>query len=215
MGMESGERAMAEQAWEISGQYMESCNCAFVCPCLTSNMVARPDDGVCRVAMAFQIEQGHMGDIPLDGLGLIVLAMAPGPMIEGDWTVGLIVDERATEAQREALGAIMSGGAGGPMEPLAALVGTFAGVEARPITFERDGMTIGVTAPDLIDHAVEGVASIADPSQALHLDNVAHPANSRLALAKARHSHFHAFGIDWDDASGMKNGHFAPFHWRA
>jgi hypothetical protein len=36
---------------------------------------------------------------------------------------------------------------------------------------------------------------------------------AKLALAKATNSSFHAFGIDWDDASGTRNGHFAPFAW--
>jgi hypothetical protein len=42
-----------------------------------------------------------------------------------------------------------------------------------------------------------------------------HPANARLALAKATGSHLHAFGLDWDDTSGNNNGHFAPFNWRS
>jgi hypothetical protein len=41
-----------------------------------------------------------------------------------------------------------------------------------------------------------------------------HPANSRLALARATRSHLRAFGIDWDDESGKNNGHFAPFAWK-
>ena len=47
----------------------------------------------------------------------------------------------------------------------------------------------------------------------MHIDNTMHPVNSKLALAKASHSHMHAFGIDWDDSSGTRNGHFAPFSW--
>ena len=45
------------------------------------------------------------------------------------------------------------------------------------------------------------------------MDNTAHPVNSRLSLAKATRSRFHAFGIDWDDTTGTRNGHFAPFAW--
>ncbi|MGA8262487.1 MAG: hypothetical protein WB783_19935 [Arenicellales bacterium] len=42
-----------------------------------------------------------------------------------------------------------------------------------------------------------------------------HPVNPKLALARATHHEFHAFGIDWKDASGTRNGHFAPFSWSA
>ena len=52
------------------------------------------------------------------------------------------------------------------------------------------------------------------PGEPIWLDNTCHPVNPRLALAKAVRSRFHAFGIDWDDASGLRNGHFAPFAWQ-
>jgi hypothetical protein len=47
----------------------------------------------------------------------------------------------------------------------------------------------------------------------IYLDNTCHPVSSKLALAKATRSSMHAFGIDWDDSSGTRNGHFAPFAW--
>jgi hypothetical protein len=46
------------------------------------------------------------------------------------------------------------------------------------------------------------------------VDNSGHPANNRLGLAKARRSHLHALGLDWDDVSGGNNAHLAPFDWR-
>jgi hypothetical protein len=45
------------------------------------------------------------------------------------------------------------------------------------------------------------------------IDNTGHPVNERLALAKATHSRFSVFGANWDDSSGTRNGHFAPFSW--
>jgi hypothetical protein len=67
----------------------------------------------------------------------------------------------------------------------------------------------------MLEQSCEGVASVSDPTQPLYIDNTMHPANSRLALAKATGSHLHAFGLDWDDTSGNNNGHFAPFNWRS
>ena len=52
------------------------------------------------------------------------------------------------------------------------------------------------------------------PGEPLFLDNTLHPANPRIALAHARHSHVHAFGINWDQTDGKNNGHFAPFNWQ-
>jgi hypothetical protein len=88
-------------------------------------------------------------------------------------------------------------------------------VEKRPIRFEVRGMTFAFEAGELVDQACEGVASMADPNVPIHLDDTGHPANARLALAKATRSSFHAFGSDWEDFSGTRNGHFAPFSWSA
>ena len=170
------------------------------------------DEGVCDAGLVFHVERGAHGPTTLDGLNFAVLLHTPGPMIAGNWTVGVIVDERATAAQREALVAIGSGQGGGPMGALGPLVGNFAGVEAKAIRIERDGMRRSVSIPGVLDLAVEGIPG-ASPAEPIYLDNVGHPAASRLALAKASRSHMHAFGINWDDTSGKNNGHFAPFSW--
>ena len=138
---------------------------------------------------------------------------APKAMIEGDITVGLIVDEHASDEQTQAIAAIASGEAGGPMAALTPLVAKIAGIEKRPIRFEGNGMKYSVTAGELLDEACEGVASAANPDEPMHIDNTMHPVNPKLALARASHSHMHAFGIDWDDSSGTRNGHFAPLSW--
>lgn len=202
-------------SWKISGQYMETCNCTLLCPCITSNLTARPTDGDCKAAIAMRIDQGAKGSVSLDGLSFIVLLHSPGPMSDGAITVGLVVDSAATDEQAEAIAAIATGSAGGPMAALGPLVGRVAGTERRPIRFEVDGLKRSVTAGELVDQACEGVASVGNPDEAICVDNTAHPANSRLSIAKATRSRFHAFGIDWDDASGTRNGHFAPFSWSA
>ena len=69
------------------------------------------------------------------------------------------------------------------------------------------------TIPGRLDQAAAGVAG-AVPDEAICLDNTLHPANARLALARAERSHLHAFGLDWDDDSGQNNGHYAPFQWQ-
>ena len=192
---------------------METCNCSYICPCIGSNLTAEPTEGDCKAAIAMRIDKGEKDGVRLEGVAFIVLAHAPAAMIDGNWKVGLIIDDKASEAQVEAIMAIATGAAGGPMENLAELVGEVAGVERRPITFERDGMDYRVTAGELIDQSLTGVASMVDETQPIYIDNTGHPANTRLALAKAQNSSFHAFGIEWNDASGTRNGHFAPFSW--
>jgi hypothetical protein len=206
---------MTTPAWKVSGQYYETCSCDFICPCLTGQMAVTPTHGTCTFAMAYRVDDGRFGDVPLDGLGFIVLGHTPGAMNQGDWSVGVIVDERASAAQRDSIATIVSGAAGGPMAALSGLLGKFLGVETAPIGFTREGVTWSVNAGRLLDMAAEGAMGI-DPNATapMHLDNTGHPAANRLALAHAKRSHVHAFGMDWDDTSGRNNGQYAPFAWQ-
>ena len=205
---------MAIPSWSISGQYCETCSCDFVCPCILTQMTARPTKGACTFAMAMHIHKGSFGPVPLDGVPFIVLGFTPGPMSEGNWSVGLVIDESATDQQRDAITAIASGGAGGPMAPLSGLIGTFLGVGRARVTIQSTGVNWSVTAGSLVDMTMEGVMGI-DPrvTEPMAIENTGHPINSRLALARAKHSHVHALGLSWDDDGGLNNGHFAPFNW--
>lgn len=205
---------MATTPWQVSGQYFETCSCDYLCPCIFTNMTAQPTQGVCNVALAFHIDDGRYGNVTLDGLNFVVVAHTPGPMAQGNWSVGVITDQRAQPDQQQALLAIASGQAGGPMAGLAPLIGTFLGTEARQIDFTSADMRASVMIPNVLDQEVVAVPSHANTTQPMYLDNVAHPANTRLALGQASHSHLHAFGLDWDDVSGQNNGHFAPFNWQ-
>jgi hypothetical protein len=200
-------------SWKIEGDYMETCNCTLVCPCISSNLAAKPTENDCKAAIAMRINKGEKDGTRLDGLSFIVMLHSPGPMIAGNIKVGLIIDEKANQPQVEAITAIASGAAGGPMANLAPLVSQIAGVERRPIAFTGKGMNFMVRAGELVDQEIEGIASMADASVPLYIDNTAHPANKRLALAKAVRSVFNAFGIVWKDSTGTRNGHFAPFSW--
>jgi len=206
---------MPTPSWNVNGQYYETCSCDFVCPCLPGQMAVAPSKGSCTFAMAFQIERGSFGATRLDGLGFIVLGFTPGAMGNGNWLVGLVADERASAEQRDAITAIASGAAGGPMAALSGLVGTFLGVEPAPITFDRSGASWSVKAASFVNMAASGVMGL-DPAatEPLHLDNTGHPAANRFALARASKSHVNALGLKWDDLTGTNNGQYAPFSWQ-
>ena len=176
-------------------------------------MAIEPSKGTCTFAAGYQIERGKFGSESLDGLGFIVLAFTPEAMGKGNWSVGLIVDERANSEQKDALTAIGSGQAGGPMAALGPLIGNFLGVESRAIKVESSGNRRSVSIPDVLDQAVEGMTG-ANGTEPMYFENVGHPVSTKLALAKSTGSHVHAFGIDWDNTSGHNNGHYSPFEWR-
>lgn len=206
---------MATPSWKVSGQYYETCSCDFVCPCILGQMAVSPSHGSCTFAMGFQVEQGMFGQVPMDGVGFVVLGLTPEAMAIGNWSVGVVVDERTTPEQRDAVVSIVSGAAGGPMAILSGLVGTFLGVETAAIRFERSGMKWAVKASNLVDMAAEGAMGLnPGASEPLHIGNTGHPANDRLALCRASKSHVNALGLTWNDDSGRNNGHYAPFAWQ-
>ena len=100
--------------WNIEGDYMETCNCDFLCPCITSNLTAIPTEGDCKAAIAMKITKGEKDGVSLDGLSFIVLLHAPSAMADGNIKVGLIVDENASDEQTAAISDIATGAAGGP-----------------------------------------------------------------------------------------------------
>ncbi len=207
---------MSTPTWQVSGQYYETCSCDFVCPCVPGQMAVEPTKTTCTFAMTFQIESGTYGTVTLDGLTFIVLGLTPEAMGKGNWSVGVIADERASAEQRDAMTAIASGSAGGPMAALSGLVGTFLGVETAPIRVERDGHKWSVTAKGLLDMAATGAMGInPDATEPLHLEGTGHPAANRFALARAAKSHVSALGLSWNDDSGKNNGQYAPFSWRS
>ncbi len=166
--------------------------------------------------MAFQIERGTFGSSSLDGLGFIVLGLTPEAMAKGNWSVGLVIDERATSEQRDAITTIAGGGAGGPMAALSGMIGKFLGVESAPIRFDRQGAQWSVTAASLVEMAAEAAMGInPESTEPLQLSNTGHPASDRLALAHAMKSHVDALGLTWNDTSGKNNGQYAPFSWRS
>jgi len=205
---------MAHPSWSINGRYYETCSCDFLCPCILTQMAAKPSRGSCTFAMGFTIERGSFGDLSLDGLGFMVLGYTPEEMSKGNWSVGVIVDERATAQQRDAIATIASGAAGGPMAVLGPMVGTMLGLESAPIRFTDEGNSWAVTAGRLVDIAASAAMGLnPEASRPLQLSGTGHPAADTVSLAHATRSHATALGLSWNDASGRNSAQYAPFSW--
>lgn len=179
-------------------------------------MAVEPSKGTCTFSMGFQIEKGSYGSTSLDGLGFIVLGFTPEAMAKGNWSIGVIVDERATPEQRDAITSIASGSAGGPMAAVGGLVAKFLGVESAPIRFERSGPKWSVTAGKLVDMAAQAAMGLnPEAKQPLQLSNTGHPASDTVSLARPIKSHVDALGLTWNDTTGKNSGQYAPFNWRS
>jgi len=87
--------------------------------------------------LVWHIRQGHFGDVRLDGFNLLALAAFEGNLWAGAKArMGLFIDEKADEPQRQPLQTIFGGQAGGWPAGFAATIGEFRGVEFVPISFE-------------------------------------------------------------------------------
>jgi hypothetical protein len=138
VGTDEG-RAMS---WEQRGTYFENCTCEGACPCTASSLQWPADKDFCDVMFAFHVDSGEIDGTAVEDLSVVLLVHSPQAQItDGNLTVGLYVDERASAEQAEKLGAVFSGQVGGPMAAIAPLIGEVAGLERAPISFAEDGLT--------------------------------------------------------------------------
>jgi hypothetical protein len=87
--------------------------------------------------MVYHIREGCYGDIRLDDFSVMFVAEFDGNVWAGETkiTLGLFIDERADDGQREALGRVFSGKAGGFMANFARVFGEVRGIEYAAISF--------------------------------------------------------------------------------
>ncbi len=205
---------MANSKWYLSGDFYGSCSCAHLrCPCPGSNYTELPTRGWCKIVIGFHVERGQFEDVNLDGRDVVMVADVPGVMADGNWSVGLIFDDRSTPEQQQALATILSGQAGGPMEVAVPWVSKFLGAETRPIEFKKEGLNRSLSVPGMVDVAAEGLPG-ANPDEPVYWDNLIHPANTRVAIGKGVRINIHAFGIDFNGGDGSTFTANTTFNWQ-
>jgi hypothetical protein len=205
---------MAETKWAIRGEYMESCNCDYLCPCVYTNPQGPVTYDNCYAVLVFRIDDGDFGGVRLDGCKFAFVLRSGKVMADGNWIFGVVIDEGADANQRAALAQLAGGQAGGtPGVIRSHLVSDFRGIEYQPIEFQMAGHNRRAAVPGLFAFEIDGVLSRNNSGEPLYIDNTGHPANRRLALAQAKELHMHGFGLDLDMAGRGNNGHFAPFAW--
>ena len=209
------ERAMANRVpWHLDGDYFENCSCSLMCPCLMSAaapLTAQPTEGFCNVPLMFHIDAGRFGEIALDGLNVLVILHAPGVMADGNWSAATYIDERANDEQTDALAAIFSGEAGGPMAAFTPLISKNLGVSKVPMTFRIEGKRRSAEIPGILHMSVDPLPTM-HPSGEMWV-NVGHPVSpDKMGLAVgAAGNTFSDRGMRWDNSG--KNGLYASIQW--
>lgn len=144
--------AKPKMKWSWEADYIQGCNCDYGCPC---EYEAPPTMGFCDGIGAYRINQGSYGETKLDGLGFAYWVHSPKALHLGNLTLGVVVDEKATQAQRDAMLTIASGKAGGmPFEIIAQLVGKMLDPVYAPFDFKIKGRESSVKVGNILDLSV-------------------------------------------------------------
>lgn len=133
----------------MRGESIEACNCYHGCNC---QFQGYPNDGLCEFIVGFEITDGRVGDVSLNGLRAVVAAKYPHAIHEGNGHVVLFVDDKAGDEQVNAFATVLSGQLGGmPWEALAGTIGKFEGPIRKPVEIKIAGEKSLVRVPGSIE----------------------------------------------------------------
>jgi hypothetical protein len=196
-------------AWSLKGSYFETCSCELMCPCNLSMDHGATYD-FCRVTLVFNIREGQVDGTDIGGLKVVVIADSPKVMTEGNWRLGVFMDDQATDEQAEKLVQVFSGQLGGPMGGLAPLVGEMLGVERARIEVSDDGLRHSVRVGDAIDFEIEDIVPFGvETGEPVRFAGMFHPVASDLTMAEAKRSQINGFGIEYEGKTGLSKSEFS------
>lgn len=196
-------------SWNLKGSYVETCSCELMCPCNLSFDHGATYD-FCRVTLVFNIGEGEVEGTDIQGRKVAIIADTPKVMTEGNWRLGVFVDDQATGDQFDKLVKVFSGQLGGPMAALAPLVGEMLGVERAAIDVRDDGLRHSVRVGDAIDFEIEDIVPFGiETGRPIRFDGMFHPVGSNLTMAEARRSRINAFGIRYEGKTGLSTSQFS------
>jgi hypothetical protein len=199
-------------SWNLKGSYVETCSCELMCPCNLSLDHGATYD-FCRVTLVFNIREGEIDGTAVGGRKVAAIADTPKVMTEGNWRLGVFIDDQASDEQFDKLVQLFGGQLGGPMAALAPLVGEMLGVERAAIEIQDDGLRHSVRVGESIDFEIEDIVPFGVTNgQPVRFSGMGHPVASDLTMAEARRSRINAFGIEYEGKTGLST---AEFSWAA
>jgi hypothetical protein len=196
-------------AWRLKGSYIETCSCDLICPC-NATMDHGATYDYCRVTLVFNIREGKVEGTDVAGLKVAAIADTPKVMTDGNWRLGVFVDENASDEQADKLVKVFTGQLGGPMAGLVPLVGEMLGVERAAIDVRDEGVRHSVRIGDSIDFEIEDIVPFGvETGEPVRFQGMFHPAGSDLTIAEAKRSRINAFGIEYEGKTGLSTSEFS------
>jgi hypothetical protein len=180
-----------------------------MCPCNLSLDHGATYD-FCRVTLVFNIRDGQIEGTEIAGRKVVLIADTPKVMTEGNWRLGVYIDDGASDEQFDKLVKVFGGQLGGPMGALAPLVGEVVGVERAAIEITDDGLRHSVRVADTIDFEIEDVVPFGvETGQPVRFQGMFHPVASDLTMAEAQRTSINAFGISFEGKTGLSTSSFS------
>jgi hypothetical protein len=196
-------------SWALKGSYVETCSCELMCPCNLSFDHGATYD-FCRVTLVFNIREGTVDGTDIAGCKVALIADTPKVMTEGNWRVGVFIDDAATDAQFDKLIQVFSGQLGGPMAAVAPLIGEMLGAERAAIQVDEDGLRHSVRVGDAIDFQIEDIVPFGvQTGEPVKFSGMGHFVASNLTMAEAKRSKINAYGIQYEGKTGLSTSDFS------
>ena len=171
-----------------------------------------PTEDECTLLVGWHIDEGEFDGTKLDGLNVAMAVLSPGHMAKVPWQAALYLDDRASEAQSQALATIFSGQGGGHPARLAAHIGEVLGAGPASIEFESAGKRRSMKIAGIADVAI---ASAGQGDTEITVEN--HPLavapGFPAVVSRSEHLSYDDHGMRWELAE--KNGFYSPFGYAA
>jgi hypothetical protein len=210
---EHNDRMSTYVDWAMQGTEFTNCNCNWGCPCQFNGP---PTQGHCRAFCFVQIDKGHFGDVPLNGLRWGMIAAWPGAIHLGKGKFQTIVDEHANHQQRAALETISHGGETEPgsliWQVFSTTIANYLPTLFKPIelTIDYSGRAAQVNVPGVLDGKAD---SIRNPvTGAAHPVRVTMPTGFEFTESEVLSGYSKATGPIPLDLDGS-HAHLARIHW--
>jgi len=142
-------------AYRIAGTYVAACDCSLLCPCPVDGPPTGKD-GECHGSILWQVREGNLDDTDFAGVAFALYNHFPSNLTSGNWKIGLVVDEGATDEQAQGIERIVSGQEGGPFGEFVPLIGEYLGMERASVRYS-DGDTPSASVGDKTEFNFEPV----------------------------------------------------------
>ncbi|MFP3988337.1 DUF1326 domain-containing protein [Streptomyces sp. E11-3] len=212
------ETAKTVPKWHASGDWFDTCKCDVPCPC---SFAQTPTYGDCEGIMAWHVREGRYGDVPLDGLNVVMLASFTGNVWAGEHSdpyAAVFFDEKANDAQREALQMIFGGQAGSWPAKFGSMFGAeMRGMDFAPIDVQVDEDLGGwkATIPGRVEASATALTGPTTPDgarvQTTNLPGSETGPGQVATWGRATAHRADAFGFKWS-REGQSSKHI-PFDW--